>query len=68
MADQQYYKGWSVEKYGGFCTIKRYSASKNDDWFWMFKLREVKNVIDSLESNNLYFKDIDELYRKPLYS
>lgn len=67
MADYQLYKGWNIEKQGGFCTISRYCASRDDDWFWMFKLREVKATIDSLESKNLNFQDISKLYRKPLY-
>ena len=68
MADYQSYKGCEIEKYGGFCTMLRYGASKNDNWFWRFKLREVKQVIDSLESKELDFQDISELYRKPLYN
>jgi hypothetical protein len=68
MADYQEYKGWKIEKHGGFCTMSRYCASKNNDWFWMFKLREVKNTIDSLEIKDLNFKDISNLYREPLYN
>jgi hypothetical protein len=68
MADYQQYKGWEIEKYGGHITISRYCASKNDNSFWMFKLREVKGTIDNLESKDLNFQDISELYRKPLYN
>ena len=67
MADYQEYKGWEIEKRGGFCTFSRYIASKNDDWFWMFKLKEVKNAIDNLESGDLIFQNIENIYRIPLY-
>lgn len=61
------YKGWLIETYGGHITIKRFVASRGTDFFWKFRLREVKADIDQQEkTGNL--DHIEELYRKSLYS
>ena len=57
------YNGWEIEKIGGFCTMKRYHARKDDKWHWAFLLRECKELCDLRDAG----KEIKELYLKPLY-
>ena len=57
------YNGWQIENVGGFCTMKRYIASKGNMWHWAFLLRECKELCD-LRDNG---KEIKELYLRPLY-
>lgn len=61
------YKGWKIEGYGGFCTIRHFWASKDNLSFWQCKLYETKNCIDQLE-NGLKFSRIKPIYHKPLYT
>jgi len=64
---QRVYKNWLIETYGGHCTIRRFSCTKDGLYFWRFKLSEAKETIDALESGQ-EFETIPELYRKSLYN
>ena len=57
------YNGWQIEAQGGFCTMKRYVASRGDRWHWAFLLRECKGFCDIRNEGG----NIKELYLKPLY-
>ncbi len=57
------YNGWSIEKVGGFCTIKRYIATKGKLWHWAFLLRECKGLCDTRDNGG----SIKGLYLKSLY-
>jgi len=58
------YNGWDITKEGGYCTIKRYVASKGDLWHWAFLLRECKVFCDTRDNGG----SIGKIYLKPLYS
>lgn len=58
------YNGWQIERVGGFCTMKRYVASKNDKWHWAFLLRECKELCDIRDNGG----DIKKLYLRSLYT
>lgn len=69
-ADYDYtYKDWTIEKLGGFISVKNYLADnqKLGIWFWQFKLTDVKNLIEKIENNPREIKNIEPLYRKSLY-
>jgi len=57
------YKGWQIMTVGGFCTMKRYEASKDEKWHWAFKLKDCKVLCDTRDEG----LTINELYLKPLY-
>ena len=57
------YKGWLIEKTGGFYTMKRYVALKGDRWHWAFLLRECKQFCDTRDAGG----EIKDLYLKSLY-
>lgn len=61
------YKGWEIEGVGGFCTTRRFQATKKEKTFWMFKLKEVKAQIDLLEYGIPFKVSVPRLYRQPLY-
>ena len=61
------YKGWEIEGIGGFCTVRRFTATKDDKTFWMFKLKEVKAQIVLLEYGIPFELSVRPLYRQPLY-
>ena len=58
------YNGWSINKVGGFITIKRYVAQKQDNWHWAFLLRDCKKFCDDRDNG----KEIEELYLRSLYT
>lgn len=43
------YKEWEIEGFGGFCTMRHFWATKNDQSFWDFKLKDAKHWIDLME-------------------
>ena len=57
------YNGWLIEAQGGFCTMKRYHATKGDKWHWAFLLRECKQFCDMRDAGG----EIKKLYLSPLY-
>lgn len=62
------YKGWEIRGFGGYVTIRRFWATKEDTSFWMFRLRDVRETINQLESGSLNPGQIPECNRKPLYN
>jgi hypothetical protein len=68
MSQPRNYKGWIIEKHGGFITLSRFTAIKDDKEFWMFKLKEVKEQIDKIESGECKFEDMNSIYLKALYN
>jgi len=59
----KYYNGWEISSEGGFCTIKRYVARKEDLWHWAFRLKDCKQFCDMRDNGGI----IEQLYLKPLY-
>jgi hypothetical protein len=61
------YKGWQILTCGGHITMKRFEGFKDGRLLWRFKLRELKALIDQIESGDQVYDQLPELYRKPLY-
>ncbi len=61
------FRGWEIEGVGGFCTIRHFVCTKNNQWFWRFKLKEAKETINVLEDNRLALNELSPIYLKSLY-
>jgi len=60
----RHYNGWEIITVGGFCTLKRYIASRGEQHHWAFRLKECKEFCDLRNAN----KEIGKLYLTPLYT
>jgi len=63
------YNGWIITSEGGFITIKRFEATKLDEYdhnilyHWAFRLKDCKALCDKRDAG----EEIGQLYLKPLY-
>ena len=62
------YNGWLIETQGGFCTMKRYVASRGDKWHWAFRLYECKALCDKRDAGEDIGGIYGGLYLRPLYA
>ncbi len=58
------HNGWRISSTGGFCTMKRFIASKGNLSHWAFLLRDCKHLCDERDAG----REIPQLYLQPLYS
>ena len=65
MSVTRIYKGWKIDKRGGFCTMSRFVAFKGNQMLWAFRLYEVKALIDCLDTQE--YEALPRLNREPLY-